>query len=243
MEHYNVLSFLFTRPPSEQLIQVINIRMRAIVESRLRGLPREDREDALAEAALSLLARLDSPEPILNLEAYAVTTAANASRQALRRRSWASRLSPDWLSWLKPDVTDESTLPARPLDLDALLDARTMLQRLWSEILLLPLLQRQALLLNLRLEGGEDAPLLPLLTVVSLRELAAALEMPPGDFASLWAHLPLSDNEIALRLAVSRQQVINLRKSARARLSRRLRSVLVLPVEPANSPMLKEKAS
>jgi hypothetical protein len=38
----------------------------------------------------------------------------------------------------------------------------------------------------------------------------------------LWKELPLDDLTIAGRLGATRQQVINLRKSARARLVRRL---------------------
>jgi hypothetical protein len=40
--------------------------------------------------------------------------------------------------------------------------------------------------------------------------------------AAVWNELPLEDAVIAERLGATRQQVINLRKCARARLSRRL---------------------
>jgi len=56
----------------------------------------------------------------------------------------------------------------------------------------------------------------------SLRAVAATLDMDLGDVARLWAALPLPDNAIAARLGATRQQVINLRKAARARLSRRM---------------------
>jgi hypothetical protein len=39
--------------------------------------------------------------------------------------------------------------------------------------------------------------------------------------SALWDQLPLDDLSIAARLGVTRQQVINLRKAARARLARR----------------------
>jgi hypothetical protein len=42
--------------------------------------------------------------------------------------------------------------------------------------------------------------------------------------AALWNDLPLPDNALALRLGSPRQQVINLRMSARKRLANRLRS-------------------
>jgi hypothetical protein len=55
-------------------------------------------------------------------------------------------------------------------------------------------------------------------------ELAVALEMPPKVLAQLWNDLPLDDLAIASRLGLTRQQVINLRKSARARLARRTKN-------------------
>ncbi len=55
-------------------------------------------------------------------------------------------------------------------------------------------------------------------------EIAAVLEIPAAELASLWPRLPLDDLTIAGRLDLTRRQVINLRKSARARLERRMRS-------------------
>ena len=55
-----------------------------------------------------------------------------------------------------------------------------------------------------------------------MAEIAAALEIPERDLARLWPDLPLDDLWIAARMGITRQQVINLRKSGRARLARRL---------------------
>jgi len=100
---------------------------------------------------------------------------------------------------------------------------RLRLQELWKEIGELPRAQRVALLLNLRAEGEKCAmELFPLTGVASMREIAALLEIPPEEFAELWNRLPLDDLSIAQRLQVTRQQVINLRKSARKRLERRM---------------------
>ena len=105
-------------------------------------------------------------------------------------------------------------------------ERRLHLQRLWSEICSLPQRQRAALLLNLRdTRGGFDAVnLFPVTGVASLRQMALALEMPAEELAVLWNELPLDDAQIAGRLRVTRQQVINLRKSARTRLARRMRA-------------------
>jgi DNA-directed RNA polymerase specialized sigma subunit len=45
----------------------------------------------------------------------------------------------------------------------------------------------------------------------------------------LWRRLPVSDLEIAERLGVTRQQVINLRQAARQRLARGLRANVSAP--------------
>lgn len=109
--------------------------------------------------------------------------------------------------------------PTPPL---AQVEQRLYLQQLWQEITRLPLRQRQAFLLNLRAVGQQPVlALLPALQIVSLREIAAALEISLEEFATLWPRLPLADSEIAARLQITRRQVINLRKIARARLLRR----------------------
>jgi RNA polymerase sigma factor (sigma-70 family) len=107
---------------------------------------------------------------------------------------------------------------------DAGLDARV--HELWKEIGELPRAQRVALLLNLRSDDEKCAMALFSLTgVASMREIAALLEIPAEEFASLWTRLPLDDRSIAERLQVTRQQVINLRKSARRRLERRMLAI------------------
>jgi RNA polymerase sigma factor (sigma-70 family) len=104
-----------------------------------------------------------------------------------------------------------------------MLTEREALARLWSEILELPVRQRMALLLNLRgADGSGLLGLLPLMGIATLRAIAAALEMQARELATLWKVLPLEDARIAERLGLTRQQVINLRKSARERLARRL---------------------
>ena len=103
------------------------------------------------------------------------------------------------------------------------LESRQYLRALWKEIRELRPMQRQALLLNLREPGTGDAMQLLLVTgTATFDELAAALEMTPEELAALWNDLPLDDARIAARLQITRQQVINLRKSARERLGRRM---------------------
>jgi hypothetical protein len=102
---------------------------------------------------------------------------------------------------------------------DVAMVQRQRAERAWQEIRVLPVRQRQALLLNLK----DDALSLFLLTgTASLRALAETLDMDVAVLAGLWNELPLSDNDVALRIGCTRQQVINLRMAARKRLVNRL---------------------
>lgn len=104
-------------------------------------------------------------------------------------------------------------------------ERRAYLARLWDEIGSLPLRQRAALLLNLRDgAGNSQLELFSLTGVTTMRGIAAALELTPEELAGIWHDLPLDDNAISGRLGLVRQQVINLRKSARERLARRMKS-------------------
>lgn len=106
-------------------------------------------------------------------------------------------------------------------------EKRTFLQRMWEELQQLPLNQRAALLLNLKgTDGGGCIALFPATGVAHLRQLAEALEMTAESFARLWNELPLEDAKIAELLGLSRQQVINARKSGRERLTRRLKGFI-----------------
>jgi len=103
-------------------------------------------------------------------------------------------------------------------------EKRIFLERLWQEVRELPRAQRAALLLNLREADGRGClALFPAIGVATLRQIADALELPADQFAELWTQLPLDDATIAGLLGLARQQVINLRKSARERLARRLK--------------------
>jgi RNA polymerase sigma factor (sigma-70 family) len=110
-------------------------------------------------------------------------------------------------------------------DVASEVDNRLFLKWLWKEICQLPLRQRMALLLNLRDDQGAGiAALMPVTGIATIRQMAAALEMTAESFACLWPRLPLDDASIAELLGITRQQVINLRKSARERLARRMKA-------------------
>jgi len=107
----------------------------------------------------------------------------------------------------------------------SILESREMLSHVWAEIVELRPMQRRALLLNLRdADGSSVLDSLVFTGVASTEALANALEVEPAKLSEIWSDLPLDDVRIAAMLGMTRQQVINLRKSARARLERRVYS-------------------
>jgi RNA polymerase sigma factor (sigma-70 family) len=130
----------------------------------------------------------------------------------------------DLQSKSKPAMATLEQLADTRMDVSKEFDQRAHLRKLWAEIGELPVKQRTALLLNLKDETGRGCIALFQLTgVATMRQMAEAMEMTIEDFAGLWNELPIEDARIADLLKLTRQQVINLRKSARERLARRLK--------------------
>jgi hypothetical protein len=123
-----------------------------------------------------------------------------------------------------PDSKVRSELVALSRHPSENLERLQYLGALWDEICALPLPQRIALLLNARDASGESVThFLPPTGVATVRQIAAAMAMDARNLAELWPGLPLDDLRIAEILRVRRQQVINLRRAARERLTRRMR--------------------
>lgn len=126
-----------------------------------------------------------------------------------------------------PESEDAAAPAAVESDPAWQIEKRIFLQRLWEELQLLPPNQRAALLLNLKDASGAGCiTLFPATGVATLRQLAKTLGMSADDFAALWNELPLEDARIAELLGLTRQQVINARKSGRERLARRLKGFI-----------------
>ena len=121
-------------------------------------------------------------------------------------------------------VVDASFVAStRAPDPEEAIDQRRLLAQIWDEVGTLPVRQRLALILNLRDPKGSGILwLLPIAGVATIREMARVLEIPPDEFFKLWREIPLDDAAIAARLGCTRQQVINLRVSARKRLLNRV---------------------
>lgn len=134
----------------------------------------------------------------------------------------------DYAEQIEADMQGSSTpleqIPDPRPGVEAGLEDRVRLKLLWGEICQLPLPQRVALLLSIRDSQGRSVlTLFQVTNTASMRQLAEAMSMPAESFAQIWNDLPLGDATIAQRLGATRQQVVNLRLSARKRLARRVR--------------------
>jgi RNA polymerase sigma factor (sigma-70 family) len=208
-------------------LRVLIGQVTPVIEGVIRGkagaaVAANEKEELFNEAILQLIRRLKEikPDParhtIANVSGYAAVTAFNVINAHFRRaQPERQRLSPEQVS--PAEQVDETA------SVESSLVYRSALLAVWREIDLLPPRQRIALLLGLRDENGSAiASLLILLRIATFDELAAAVELGRDELAAIWDQLPLPDLVIAERLGLTRQQVINLRKSARDRLGRRL---------------------
>lgn len=217
---------------------------RARLRTRLRHALTHDERLALWSVNTTLTcglrawaAELLPPRP-LSLPSGAVTPAMRdrenpaAALVALFERTGAPAAFDDVIAvigalWHVVDATnvevDHNAIVSREDPVSERLERRQFLAALWREVQELRPMQRRALLLNLREAATVNVLSLFVVTgVATVDELAAALEMPPAELIGIWNDLPLDDQRLAAMLHVSRQQVINLRKSARERLRRRL---------------------
>ncbi len=103
------------------------------------------------------------------------------------------------------------------------LEQSAYISNLWREIANLPVRHRAALLLNLRDQNGDGMlTVFPMTRAATISQIAETLEFPLDEFVRIWNELPWDDLTIAEYLGLTRQQVINLRQSARASLRKRL---------------------
>jgi hypothetical protein len=91
------------------------------------------------------------------------------------------------------------------------------LEWLWQQMLKLPLDQRRAFVLN-----AEFIHELPPTGVASIRDIAAALEVPHEKLYAVWGDIPLDDNAIAQHFSMTRASIPVWRMRARERLGRSL---------------------
>jgi hypothetical protein len=106
------------------------------------------------------------------------------------------------------------------------LESQNYLKLIWQEIQQLPKPQRIALLLYLRDEQGNDVvSLFHTARIATIAQIAIEIGMTAVALAEIWNDLPMEDLRIAEYLRITRQQVINLRKSARKRLARRIKVI------------------
>ena len=119
-----------------------------------------------------------------------------------------------------PLETAADSVDVEAVALDSL-QHEAFMNALWPEVCELPGKQRRAFLFHLEID---EVMAFIQYGVCSLRRMAEAVEMPAEDFAALVRKLPLPDERIAAGIGATGRQVINLRKCARERLVRRLKT-------------------
>ena len=156
----------------------------------------------------SLFDELGRPVSLENLTDYVM------AKRGLRERVEISEEVNYECASFRHEAPEQTRIEAAMVEVAAL-------KELWAAVLLLPLKHRKALLLNLKDSDGEGLiAALPLSGTASIAEIAEALHFSLEEFAKVWNTLPWSDLSIADHLRLTRQQVINLRQTARARLAR-----------------------
>ena len=190
------------------------------------GFAKTELSDQIADAETAIDPRsltreaFDANEPV-----RAISAVFESAGTPLELESFVNLMAKLWN--VRDEINTEVRHSARqPLDPTAeeRLDTKRFFERLWLEISNLRHRQRVALLLNLRDGSGQSAlPLFMILGVASIRQIAAVLTLDVDELAAHWSDLPLDDQRIAAMLGITRQQVINLRKSARERLARRMK--------------------
>lgn len=215
---------------------------RSRLKNRIRYVTTHDprfRTRAIPEGTVCALARWASIEKVGRPAKHNVDAGFPQERLAdaieeILAASGTPLLVDDLVGSLAEAWRIEDAMPADPSSIDAMgvadeslaarVESRQYLSALWREIADLPEAQRAALLLNLRDADQRNAlALFVRVGITSLDAIAAATNFTVDQLAATWNELPLDDLRIAARLGVTRQQVINLRKSARARLTRRMR--------------------
>jgi len=211
---------------------------RSRLRNRLRYLFSHDKRFVILSSAGGTLVALRQwrvpPEPAQSIDVDISSRMLNAKKPAealgelLKRVGKPVRLellvSKVAELWNIADVDRDDSAPqlAQTSAIDRF-ETRQSVELLWQEIRDLPPLQRAALLLNLREPGGFNAiSHFVILGITTVDAIAGAVGMSAQSLADLWNDLPLDDLTIAERLGMKRQQVINLRKAARERLTRRM---------------------
>jgi DNA-directed RNA polymerase specialized sigma24 family protein len=206
------------------------------LQNQVRYLLREDRDFADWKSSQgdqrAGLAAWQGREDVAAISQPPLRTSAslrNLLRNVLERAGGPLRLT-ELTAWLAEslgvdDLAHAALSPEHPGTeprADRLMMQRQELETLWREVLQLPAPQRAALLLNLRDANGHGViELIPATGTATFAQLADVLSLSAVELARIWPDLPIDDARIAELLRVTRQQVINLRKSARSRLARR----------------------
>jgi DNA-directed RNA polymerase specialized sigma24 family protein len=115
---------------------------------------------------------------------------------------------------------DTPSLVSGTQDTQLTLEAKSLAKGLLNEIRGLEPPQRQALLLNMKDSHGYGIEWFLFAEIATEEQLAELLEVSVQEFIKLIPFLPLTDQEIGLRLGIAPAKVANMRKAVRDRLQR-----------------------
>ena len=204
------IRYIFTRDQRLSLWIVDGAAVCGLAAWRVSGGAPASLQDLHAAVRRAAVATIDSPE-----DAIALLTVV---MKPVRLRDLVASVTHG-----EPERLSEADEAETGSTIDRV-EARQYLTVLWQEVQQLPPRQRAALLLNLREpSSGNAVTLFVVLGIATLDAIADAVEMSTAELSAIWDDLPLDDLRIAQHLGVERQQVINMRKSARERLTRRMR--------------------
>jgi DNA-directed RNA polymerase specialized sigma24 family protein len=218
----------------EPLIRnIVGYKMRVFINRLAYSHQQQEAEDLYEEVLLQIIARLRHLKtrphlPILKLKGYVAVVAYRACRKYMASLNVLPLADSSGRASEASDakgaghiLNSKRLMIAGTTNFTAALEKHNYLQYIWKEIRLLPVPQRTAILLNLKDAHGTNLiALFPMAGIATFSEIAAVLTLTPARLAEIWVQLPLNDEVIAWRLSVTRQQVINLRKAGRRRLTR-----------------------
>lgn len=235
------LDYLFTHSADPVCAKIVHFRTR-----NLYGLSYTQRkklcEDLIQEVRLKILVQLrflqanPAAEPIRDFQSYVARITHNLLHDYFRD-SFRSPIVSDGKSAIyqhedneqQPADSDDfiKSLPDFVVNLEEKDERVFRLKIIWGEICQLPTNQATAWLLKVSDKQGQSTlKWLPVYQIATIRQIAEAMSQPPETLAAVWNELPLPDKKIADLLKLNQRQVINLRKSANARLQRRLQKLI-----------------
>lgn len=234
------LSRLFNQFADPVCAKIVHFRTRNL-HSLSYGQRKKLCEDLMQEVRLKILSQLrvlqtnPTADPIRDFQSYVARITHNLLHDYLRdhfhsvviteNKKFGSSDS-EFENQFETVAENRCELPDFVTELEEKEEGIIRLRTVWHEICQLPKNQSAAWLLKISDQHGQSTlKWLPVYQIATIRQIAEVMGKTPETLATLWNELPLPDKKIAELLKLNQRQVINLRKSANARLQRRLHNL------------------